>query len=207
MGDSSSTESADYADRLVRLQHKWWKRLLPVQAPYRWNIRRLRPGFTLDIGCGIGRSLQHIDGNGVGIDHNAACVATARSLGLQAFTPEAFSESSFNVPGRFDTLLLSHVAEHMTRQEAADLLSRYLPVLKADGRVIVITPQERGYRSDATHVEFMDFAAVADVLRRIEFEPERQYSFPFPRAVGRWFIYNEFVSVGRRLAAPDSSHA
>ena len=30
MGKPPSTETADYAERLVRLQHKWWKRLLNV---------------------------------------------------------------------------------------------------------------------------------------------------------------------------------
>jgi hypothetical protein len=27
-----------------------------------------------------------------------------------------------------------------------------------------------------------------------------EYSFPFPRALGRFFIYNEFVSVSRRAS-------
>ena len=52
-----STETAAYRDRLVNLSGAWWKRLVPVQAPYRFNVRRLCPGLTLEIGCGIGRNL------------------------------------------------------------------------------------------------------------------------------------------------------
>jgi SAM-dependent methyltransferase len=197
MAGTPTTESADYAERLVRIQNKWWKRLLPVQAPYRWNIRRLRPGFTLDVGCGTGRSLLHLDGNGVGVDHNLACLDVARRHGLTAMTPADFRASSYNAPGSFDTLLLSHVIEHMTIDQAAGLIAEYLPVLKPGGRVILVTPQERGQRSDATHVQFMDFVASADVLRRCGVDVDRQYSFPFPRMLGRWFIYNEFITVGR----------
>jgi SAM-dependent methyltransferase len=196
-GAADDTEAREYTDRLVRLQHKWWKRLLPVQAPYRWNIRRLRPGFVLDIGCGIGRSLLHLDGQGVGVDHNVASVEVCRRLGLEAYTPAEFRASPHYSPEKFDTLLLSHVAEHMTVAEAVELLNSYLPVLKGGGKVIIITPQERGYRGDASHVQFMDFAAVRAVMEGCGLGVERQYSFPFPRALGRVFVYNEFVSVGR----------
>src|SRR4051794_27828148 len=80
--DPMSTEDAAYAYRLARLETVWWKRWLDVQRPYRWNLRRLEPGFTLDIGCGLGRNLSHLGGDGVGIDHNEESVATARARGL-----------------------------------------------------------------------------------------------------------------------------
>jgi SAM-dependent methyltransferase len=194
---AAETDAREYTERLLRLQHKWWKRLLPVQAPYRWNIRQLRPGFTLDIGCGIGRSLLHLDGHGVGVDHNAASVEVCRRLGLEACTTEEFRASARNEPRHYDSLLLSHVAEHMTVAEAAGLIREYLPLLKPGGQVIVITPQERGHAGDASHVQFMDFAAVREVLGGCGLAVERQYSFPFPRWAGRLFVYNEFVSVGR----------
>ena len=49
------TEGADYTERLQRIGGARWKRMLGSQAPYRWNIRRLNLGRTLDVGCGIGR--------------------------------------------------------------------------------------------------------------------------------------------------------
>ncbi|MBV9592170.1 MAG: hypothetical protein JO147_00020, partial [Actinobacteria bacterium] len=56
----ADTKDAAYTERLIDLQTVWWKRLLPVQAPYRYNMRRLPLGHTLDIGCGIGRILEHL---------------------------------------------------------------------------------------------------------------------------------------------------
>ena len=61
-------------------------------------------------------------------------------------------------------------------------------------------PQEVGYRSDATHIEWMDFQAIARRLQRKGIMVEREYSFPFPRPIGKVFIYNQFVTLGRASA-------
>lgn len=195
------TREEAYTARLLGGRSAWWKGLLDVQAPYRWNLRRLRPGFTLDLGCGVGRNLLHLRGQGVGIDHNPASVEAARRRGLQAFTPEEFESSSFNSGERFDALLLAHVVEHMTKPEAVGLVRRYQPLLKAGGRVIVIAPQESGYRSDPTHVEFLDFAALREIARDAGLRPTEEYSFPFPRSWGRLFRYNEFVSISEKMGS------
>lgn len=194
----TSTDGKDYAARLTGLSGVWWKRLLPVQAPYRWNLRRLRLGFTLDIGCGYGRNLNHLGGKGVGVDHNPELIAAARAQGLQAFTVDSFRSSEFNRPEVFDSLLLSHLVEHMKEAEASALLRGYLPLLKRGGKVVLITPQEAGYASDPTHVQFMDFETLGNVARAEALQVERAYSFPFPRVAGRLFTYNEFVVVCRK---------
>jgi 2-polyprenyl-3-methyl-5-hydroxy-6-metoxy-1,4-benzoquinol methylase len=192
-----ATASRDYADRLVRLEAARWKQVIDVQAPYRWNIRRLRLGRTLDVGCGIGRNLHHLGADAVGVDHNADSVAVARSRGLTAYASDEFRDSPDAVHGSYDTLLLAHVVEHMKRDSAVGLLAGHLMFLRPAGRVVLITPQEAGYRSDSTHVRFVDFDGAADLAAAIGFEIERKYSFPFPRMAGKIFAYNEFVTVTR----------
>jgi SAM-dependent methyltransferase len=190
-----------YAKRLIRLQTTAWKRWLDVQAPFRWNLRRLDPGFTLEIGCGIGRNLQHLPGQSVGIDINEHCVRAATARGLTAFTPDEFRRSTeYNRRDRFDTILLAHVAEHMIEDQVVTLLQEYEALLRFGGRLILMTPQEAGFRSDPTHVQLMDFASLARVSARLGFQPEQAFSFPFPRWAGRWFTYNEFVVVSRKPA-------
>jgi hypothetical protein len=76
-------------------------------------------------------------------------------------------------------------------------LAQYQPLLKSKGKIIVITPQEAGFKSDDTHVEFMDFGKVKTVFNELQYQTIKQYSFPFPRFVGRFFKYNEFVSIGQ----------
>jgi SAM-dependent methyltransferase len=188
------TRSEDYATRLDRREGARWKRLLNVQAPYRWNLRRLDLGFTLDVGCGIGRNLAGLDG--IGVDHNSFAVDLARRRGFTAFTTEEFGRSEFAVAERFDSMLLAHVVEHMVASEARDLLGSYLPYVRPGGRVVLIAPQEAGFRSDPTHVEFMDHGALRALLEANQLRVVREYSFPLMRAAGRILRHNEFVSVG-----------
>lgn len=193
------TEERAYAERLARLSAPRWKRWLDVQRPYRWHLRSLRLGFTLEVGCGIGRNLAHLGpGAAVGVDHNPVAIDLARARGLEAYLPDEFRGSARAGPGRFDALLLAHVLEHMDSSAAAALVREYLPYVRAGGRVVAITPQEAGWRSDPTHVDFMDFERVAAVLRDAALEIGAQYSFPFPRPAGKVFRHNEFVTVARK---------
>ena len=197
----SDTQSDAYTRRLETLGDAGWKRFFDVQAPYRWNIRRLALGFTLDVGCGIGRNLLHLGGHGVGIDPNADSIETARRRGCTVLTSDAFDSSEYARADHFDSLLLAHVVEHMGVDQASDLVARYLGFIRPGGKVVLIAPQEAGYRSDDTHVQFMDFSALEVILSRAGVEYERSYSFPFPRPVGRVFLHNEFVVMGRRPAS------
>ena len=196
--DSVSTQDRRYTNRLLMKESPWWKKAFDVQAPYRWHLRSLNPGFTLDIGCGVGRNLINLKGNGVGIDHNPHSVKIARSRGLLAFTPPEFQSSLFNKAYRFDSILLSHVAEHLMEREVVQLLATHIPLLKPGGQVIVICPQDYGYRSDPTHVQFLDFTKLRGIACQAGLIPVREYSFPFPRVFGHLFKYNEFVSISRK---------
>lgn len=197
MDELRDTRDAEYAERLEKLSGAGWKRWLDVQAPYRYNLRRLELGRTLDLGCGIGRNLAHLGGNGVGLDHNASAVAVARERGLVAFQPEEFVASSHASDGAFDALLCAHVVEHMAYAEALDLVGAHLRYVRPGGRVVLIAPQDAGFRGDSTHVEFMDFGKLHAILDAHGLTRERSYSFPFPRVVGHVFPHNEFVVVGR----------
>jgi SAM-dependent methyltransferase len=194
------TRDACYADRRLAAETAWWKRVLDVQRPYRAHLRRLRLGLVLEIGCGVGRNLDHLRGTSVGVDHNRRAIEIARGRGLPAYTPEELRGSAWAAPGRFDSLLYSHVLEHMDAASATRLIREYLDLLRAGGRVVVLTPQESGFRSDPTHVEFMDFAKVEGMMREAGLQPDSRYSFPMPRFAGKFFKYNEFVTLARKPA-------
>ena len=98
------TTSEAYWTRLTVLRTKRWKHYAP--NPYRWWLRHQRPGYLLDVGCGVGRSLAFVGGHGVGVDHNPHSVEACLDAGLVAFTHEDFAASEYAVPGRFDALSL-----------------------------------------------------------------------------------------------------
>jgi 2-polyprenyl-3-methyl-5-hydroxy-6-metoxy-1,4-benzoquinol methylase len=189
------TDGVDYTDRLQRVTGARWKQVLDVQRPYRWNIRRLNLGRTLDVGCGLGRNLAHLGGNGVGVDHNPTSIAVARAQGLEAYTTEEFFSTERGAT--FDSMLAAHLLEHMPEDDARKVIESYLPCVKPGGTAVFITPQERGYASDATHVRFVGFAEAASMCRDLGMTVIKQYSFPFPRFMGKIFTYNEFVTVAR----------
>jgi SAM-dependent methyltransferase len=195
----TSTREAGYTARLAR-QEAWWRRLLDVQRPYRAHLRSLAPGRFLEVGCGIGRNLFNARdfAEGLGVDHNPTSVEVAQGRGLDAMTTAQFLASDRARPGSFDTLLLSHLLEHLSPAEALRLLRDFLPFIRPGGKVILVTPQERGFASDPTHFTFFDLAACAALLAEAGVAVERQRSFPFPRWAGRVFTYNEFVTVGRK---------
>jgi SAM-dependent methyltransferase len=193
------TQGSEYTDRLVRLGSKSWKRMFDVQAPYRWNLKRLELGKTLDVGCGLGRNLQNLP-NGIGVDHNSDSIKFAKDLGLNAFTTEEWGSSSEAQFGSFDTILLAHVLEHLNDSDGDEVIQAYLPYLKKDGKLVMICPQEKGFPTDPTHIRWVDSKTLNQTGSRHGFIEVKNFSFPFPRPIGRIFKYNEFVYVGVRLS-------
>lgn len=192
---TKNTKNEDYTDRLQTLSHKRWKEVLDVQRPYRWNLRRLKLSKTLEVGCGIGRNLKALDKQSVGIDHNKHSIEIAKKDGYIALTTENFRKSKYDKKGTYNSLLLAHVIEHMSEVNAKELLNEYKKYLVKNGRVVIICPQEAGYKSDQTHKTLFDFEKIENVLKDVGFEVVKKYSFPLPRFAGKFFKYNEFVVV------------
>lgn len=195
---ASATDSPSYTERLVKLENVWWKKLLPVQAPYKAHLRSLKLGFVLDIGCGLGRNLVHLRGSGVGVDHNAQSIDTARAAGIEAYLADDFLASKWSKGAQFDSLLLSHILEHMEVTSASDLVKSYLPYLRLKGRIVMLCPQTAGYASDPTHVTYFDSARLINLANSLGLLIDHSYSFPFPQWVGKYFKYNEFVVIARK---------
>jgi SAM-dependent methyltransferase len=191
-GQGSSLDPA-YTSLLTELSRARWKRFVP--NPYRWNIRRLCRGRVLDVGCGIGRALGYLDGRGIGVDPNPTSVAVARRRGAEAYTPDTMPEERRRQI--YDSLLCSHVLEHLTRDAAQRLLLEWLPLVRRGGAVVLICPQERGFASQPDHVTFLDSAALLQLCGEVGLVDARARSFPLPRTAGRWWAWNESVVVAR----------
>ena len=192
--DRASTASETYTHRLQKLSSKRIKRILKVQEPYRRRYQKIIIGSTLDLGCGLGRVLQWLSADSVGIDHNPMSIEHCRKMGLRAFTNVEFEISDHLE--KFDNLLLAHLLEHLSEEDQIQILQTYLPCLKVGGKLIVVTPQQRGYKSDSTHITYTDNKKIAQIFKKLEIEINSSKSFPFPRVVGRVFTYNEYQVVG-----------
>jgi 2-polyprenyl-3-methyl-5-hydroxy-6-metoxy-1,4-benzoquinol methylase len=199
-----TSTDAEYTRRLQELSGRGWKRFVP--NPYGWKVRRLATGRVLDVGCGIGRCLDFVRPRAVGVDPNETAVEVCREKGHRAYVPDEFSRvfADHRPDQQFDTLLCSHVLEHLDEATGVELITTYLPYLRSQARVILITPQERGQASDATHVRFMDETALTRLTEQCGLKVEKISSFPLPRLFGRWFIYNETITIGRIATSTES---
>ena len=193
-----STKNSQYSERLESIQGKPWKAALSIVNPYKWHIRQVMRAPSLEVGCGIGRVLKFSPSEIVGVDHNQSAIDICVEHGLTAYSTETFL-SGPDATKEYNSIIISHVLEHMTYAQAIDLLKAYLPNLATGGRLIVACPQEVGYASDETHIEFMDFDLIHKLFKECGIKINRSYSFPFPRPVGRLFIYNEFIVIGEKI--------
>ena len=194
MEPAPNTNTRAYADYLIGRQGGLRAKFL--QMPYRVHLRNLKTGRTLDVGCGAGRLLKALSADSMGVDHNPLLVQACLDWGMQAMTTEQWAKKQAEFKGAFDSIIFSHVAEHMTAAEFEAMLRSFVFALRPKGRAVLICPQEAGYATDPTHVEYMDGPKLSEILRRAGFEPLQSYSFPFPSVVGKFFKQNETVVIG-----------
>lgn len=156
-------------------------------------------GIVLDVGCGIGRNLRYLKSpDAIGVDHNAESVQFVQQLGYKAFLVNEFLERHSKSDPLFDTLLISHVVEHMSAEAAKELVRTYLKFLKPNGRVVLICPQQRGYASDQTHETYFTSESLSLLVKQLGLEVVRVKSFPLPRFFGKMFIYNEHIVIAQK---------
>ena len=198
----NSTNSEEYFEEIHGNTHVGWKKYLPVQLPYSINLKKQSLGKTLEIGAGLGRNLRVLD-FAVGVEHNIRSVEYCRNNGFDVFLPEEFELKFRDCKGQeavFDSLLMSHVLEHIEYENQASTLERYLPYLKVNSKIMLITPQEVGYHATQSHITWTDFARLEQIMLEVsnQFEIIKKYSFPFPRIMGKLFKYNEFIVVASK---------
>jgi 2-polyprenyl-3-methyl-5-hydroxy-6-metoxy-1,4-benzoquinol methylase len=99
-------------------------------------------GYVLDIGCGDGEYIENYKGRSLGIDANENNIYFCQKIGLNVITADA---NSFNKPETFDTVLLSHVLEHLSLPQKV-LENSYIST-KTGGCILIIVPTYKGFVS------------------------------------------------------------
>jgi len=196
MNVKATTTTEEYTEILKSHSKLNWKKILDVQRPYRWNIKRLELGKTLDVGCGIGRNLMFLESGSLGIDHNSHSVRLANGFKNLALTVTDFNKVKSKYINHFDSMLIAHVLEHMRENEAKKLIKSYLPYVKK--KIVVICPQEKGFTKDNTHINYLDSSSIEKILKTCGLCVVKSYSFPFHKKFGRFFTYNETVVIAKK---------
>jgi SAM-dependent methyltransferase len=198
----NNTNSDAYFKELNSNSTKLWKKFLPLQLPYKYNLRRQSLGKVLEIGAGLGRNQAFLD-DSVGVEHNPRSAQLCQSMGYRVLIPVNFHDEFKSLKGPeaiFDSILMSHVLEHIEYENQVNVLKEYIPYLKSNGKIFLITPQEVGHKSTDSHITWTDFDRLEIIINQIgsEFKVIKSFSFPFPRFFGKVFKYNEFNVLASR---------
>ncbi len=92
-------------------------------------------GKILDVGCFTGNIMEFVCGDIAGIDPSPTAVNISRSKGLKVDCGDIFS---YRFKNKYDTIILSHVIEHIVDLKKFILIISEL--LNQDGIVIIETP-------------------------------------------------------------------
>ena len=191
-----STKNHQYADRLISLQSTWWKEKFFFLNPYLVHVRIITRGRVLEVGSGIGRNLRVLRQGSLGVDHNKFAVEYARKKKLSSLTVNDFFTKSRKVRSVFDTLLLSHVLEHVDSETQEQIFDQFIPFLASGAKIVLICPQEAGFVTDKTHIRWVNESMLRDILESLGCRAIKVKSFPFPRRAGKKFKYNQTVATG-----------
>ncbi len=188
-------------EQLRRSQHPF-RRI--VKGLYLQNLLADVTGPTIDFGCGAGQLLARLPEGSTGIEINPFLTEELRRRGLSVVQgrpgadPFAFKDIP---PGKYETLVLSHVLEHFAdAQQALRRLLRRCQELEIS-KVILVLPGLKGYQSDATHKTFVDRRYLHERgLLACEQYTARSVSY-FPgnlELIGRYFVFHEMKVVYQR---------
>jgi ubiquinone/menaquinone biosynthesis C-methylase UbiE len=153
-------------------------------------------GKLLDAGCGLGEMLE-LYRNSYGIDSNKYVVEYCKTKGLNCLVG-----SAYKIPFKdktFDTVLCSHLIEHLKSPEKA--FKEFRRVLKKNGRLIIIVPTMSGYKRDKTHVRFWVEKDLVNILKKFKFKTNKISYYPFKSGLLRDFYINELrvVAIKRQF--------
>lgn len=207
MTDPSAPEAAGfdsgYASEQLRRSKHPLRRL--IKGFYLRSVLSLVKGPTIDYGCGAGQLLALLPAGSVGLEVNPHLVAAHSRAGLSVRQWQA-NDQGFDLaglaPGQFQTLVISHVLEHLPEPTAA--ITRLLQACQRLGvaRLIAVVPGAKGYASDATHRTFIDshYVAAQGWKRLAGYDQCQLRFFPLPwEGGGELYIYNEMQLVFDRL--------
>lgn len=165
----------------------------------------------LDIGCGLGQTLSYLNKKGFGslygIDINSESIALCRKNGLTVEQVDDIRTFALNSGKKYDRIIMSHVLEHIRKEDMIDTLvhiKKYL--LKEGGVFLLMVPNAQSYTGaywryeDFTHNILFTSGSCIYVLRaagftEIEFiDPDgTKHMNPFKRLVIKSLIsYHRF---------------
>jgi SAM-dependent methyltransferase len=191
------TSSEEYQDYLVgkyRRGRGLYLRLL-VYPKYLKALGERCGREIVDCGCGTGEFLRFCQTSRIparGIDWNEHLVARCRQAGLDASVADITTYEPPN--GKLHNLLCDNVIEHLTAAEIESFFAKLRQIVDVGGKMLVVVPGKKGYRSDPSHRTFVTLETMQLLCRRHQIALCKTFYCPLNfRAAGDFFYLNMSV--------------
>ncbi|PCJ67846.1 MAG: hypothetical protein COA58_01535 [Bacteroidetes bacterium] len=115
----------------------------------------------LDIGCGYGRSVYWLQEKGyvnvIGVDLSESQILLGQKIGIKGLVLADAIEYAKSFQGKLDMVIAIDLLEHLTLDQAMELLNEIRPKLAENGKILFQYPNPEGlhfnsiYFGDITH--------------------------------------------------------
>ena len=168
-----------------------------IRTFYLRDIRNYCKGKTIDFGCGTGELLARLPAGSAGFEINPVAVEFCKSQGLDVrlYDP-ADDDYRFEMirKDEFNSFTMNHVLEHLENSYA--IMNKIFESCKRLGikRIVFTVPGQKGFRSDKTHLTFIDRKYLEDNGLTDHKYYKLNFSKYFPvnwRKFSQYFTHNE----------------
>lgn len=188
------TESESYAEYLE-------EKYLPGRDLYLNKLfyprvyRELGEGPVIDLGFGAGAFLRFLHAKGrivQGIDSNQRFVELASEFNVNL--DDITKLDSLKQP--IQNAVTDNVLEHLSLEQIKAFFNVFSQKLAANGRLVAIVPDAKGYEKDPTHVTFVTREILEPICQSNGLRISNFFCYPFnSRAVGKVFYLNMQIFV------------
>lgn len=147
--------------------------------PYLMSVLIDKSARVLDFGCGFGQLITALQKNGFtqvsGVDINAAAIHHLQQLGVDVHNLSQEVDFFETHASHFDFIVMSHVLEHLPKQDMVGTLANIRKLLRKDGQLLVMVPNAQSNTNcywayeDFTHTTMFTSGSLLYVLRAAGF--------------------------------------
>ena len=162
----------------------------------------------LDFGCGFGRLSMALKNSGFnnieGADISFETIKYCLDKGIDCHNLEEEKDFFEKHIGAYDYVIMSHVLEHVPKEEMVDLLKKIMSIIKLDGKLIVMVPNAQSSTGaywayeDITHHTLFTSGSLYFILRCAGFKHvdfldiDCTIGLPIWKALPRKFLLNVY---------------
>jgi SAM-dependent methyltransferase len=155
-------------------------------------LRQFQEGEILDLGFGTGEFLKFLKlkkRECFGIDSNPYLTKLLQDQGFNVSLDDITTLSTVKM--QISNAITDNVLEHLDEEQILQVFSVLKTKMKKGGVLLVLVPQEKGYKRDPTHKTFVDHNLISRMCKKFDLKLDKYFFHPVNlKAMGRFLYLN-----------------